>query len=204
MPIPRRRKATASQPPGGIAAVLRNIVSGHDDGGERVALTDLLDGVSTHAGPLDETVQFHLQPKPNTVQREVELRQLEAYAMHTGAGPARQRAGLPAAPVELRPHRPVGLQSIVVELLDRCATDDGMHALSRMWSIPGSATMNPVARAVARATGSDDVWIGEEHRTVHVGRAGVTVHVELPERLQGLLDAMDITPQHFPHARYAP
>lgn len=147
-------------------------------------LTDLLEGKSTSVVDLDV---YRLQPKTSTARRP---------PVPTPRRPLEQQP-----PAELRPFRPVGLHAIVVELLERLATDDGVHVLSSTPGVPGSGAMNPVARAIGRAVDTADVWIGEGHEYVRVGRHGTVVTVELPERLRDLLDDIADRPGAYPDVR---
>jgi hypothetical protein len=217
------RKRTAPAARRSITDRLRDLATRPADASRSVPLTDLLDGRTAHAGdelaaafrfdePLVRAAHVvgpaDFQDRARSGGRVPDTDR--AAATRARVGDVADRFGLPVvvdpnvpdntvvivAAAPRPPARPVGLAQIVAELLDECATDDGVDALKHTPGIPGSAVMNPLSRAIAHATGGQ-CWIGDEHRYAVVQRGDALARVELPGRLQGLLDSIELQPDLY-------
>jgi hypothetical protein len=201
---PTRNKAQGTAGPvrAAIARVLRN-----PDRSPVVPLVDLLQGVATSVDG-DATValdRVDLGPAvapPAPPYIDVTLtRRWGTQVVVDDRVPDGTAVMLPTPAAPRPAPRAIGLQQVVVELLEACATDEGITALSQTPGVPGSPAMNPLSRALAHALNTHAVWIGEEHAAVRVDRAGVTVRVALPPRLQGFLDSLELNPEFYPGVR---
>ncbi len=222
MPTPSKGKGTARPARRSITDRLRDIATRPGADTPDVPLTDLLAGRTSHAG--DDVAAAiaggRLAPMsfrfPEPVVRAADVVQYPAGAVlspveQTRLGmrvvvdervPANTVVIVDGPPAPARPApRPVGLAQIVAELLEQCATDDGVDALKRTPGIAGSAVMNPVARAISRAV-NGQCWIGDEHRYAVVQRGDTLARVELPGRLQALLDMIEQRPALYPDVTY--
>jgi hypothetical protein len=201
MPTPNSRKGTARGRTRAITDLFRGRT--RTEPGQLVSLTDLLAGKTAPTMSFPEPLvraAHVVGPAVTAAGRVPDTNRAAAVRARVSTAQT-SLPGVIVGDLPARP-RPVGLAAIVAELLDECATDEGVDALQHTPGLPGSAVMNPVSRAIARAV-RGSCWIGDEHRYAVVQRGDVLARVELPGRLQALLDSIELRPELYPDVRPA-